>query len=272
MAIKAGFISYLNAYPFLFPFENHQDENWQLTIDRPGTLNAKLRAGELDISLISSLEYAANFQDYEIVPHIALSSKGYVDSVKLISKRDFKDLNGAHIAVTNSSASSIVILKVLLKHWNIQATFEAYQAQDDIPQNFDAALTIGDEAMIQEDGLYKYSFDLGQMWQEVFQRNVVFAIAAVRKESLAQNAKEIQRLVAKLQQAPKDSAQNEAELAKACSKNFPKINNHLDYLKLLDYDLDEQRISNLQFMFDKAYQAGLLERAVELNFLNSIVQ
>lgn len=267
MPIKAGFISYLNAYPFLFPFEQEHNDNWQLTIDRPAVLNGMMRSGELDLSLVSSMEYAYNSHEYFIIPHVALSSKGYVDSVKLISKKPLSELNGAHIAVTNSSASSIVILQVLLKHWNIEATFETYCAKEDIPQNFDAALTIGDEAMTQSDGEYIHSYDLGQSWREEFNRNIVFAIAIVRKDSFREKAEQLEDFIKELQLAPSKSVSDKTTFAKNCYENYPKIKSPLEYLKLLDYDLDDQRISNLQFMFDKAFEADILPEKVELNFL-----
>ena len=269
MSIRAGFISYLNAYPFLFPFEQECQESWQLTIDRPAILNGMMRSGELDLSLVSSMEYAKNFHEYLIIPHIGLSSKGYVDSVKLISKKPLSELNGAHIAVTNSSASSIVILQVLLKHWNIEATFETYCAKEDIPQDFDAALTIGDEAMTQSDGEYIHSYDLGQSWREEFNRNIVFAIAIVRKDSFTEKAEELEDFIKELQAAPAKSAADKTTFAKNCYDNYPKIKSPLEYLKLLDYDLDDQRISNLQFMFDKAFEADILPEKVELNFLGT---
>ena len=86
--LKVGFISYLNAFPYYFPFQNLSDEEklgWELIVERPGDLNRMVREAELDLSFVSFMEYATNPDKYLMVPGIGLSSKGYVDSVKLLS-------------------------------------------------------------------------------------------------------------------------------------------------------------------------------------------
>ena len=163
--LKVGFISYLNAYPFYYPFQKRTSEElkgWELVIDRPGKLNRMIHDGELDVSLVSFMEYASNPEKYLLVPDIGLSSKGYVDSVRLLSEVPLTELNYEEILVTSASATSVAVMKILL-HENGVDKFrcKTYEAALGIPEGV-AALTIGDEALTEKTN-YKYSYDLGEI-------------------------------------------------------------------------------------------------------------
>ncbi|NQZ59110.1 MAG: hypothetical protein HRT88_16780, partial [Lentisphaeraceae bacterium] len=118
--LKVGFISYLNAFPFYYPFlkETENNDKWQFSVERPGILNKMLADGELDVSLVSFMEYAARKDAYKLVTGIALSSKGYVDSVRLLSKVPMSELHGCEIRTTNASATSAAIMQILLHENN----------------------------------------------------------------------------------------------------------------------------------------------------------
>ena len=113
--LRVGFISYLNAYPFYYPFQNMSSEEtqgWQLIVDRPGILNKKIHDGELDVSLVSFMEYAKNPEKYLLVPGVGLSSKGYVDSVRLLSQKPLNELHGSEIRITSASATSVAVMEI----------------------------------------------------------------------------------------------------------------------------------------------------------------
>ena len=173
--LRVGFISYLNAYPFYFPFQHMKADElqgWQLIVDRPGKLNKMIHEGELDVSLVSFMEYAANPEKYLLVPEIGLSSKGYVDSVRLLSQVPMSDLNDEEILITSASATSVAVMKILLHETGVHKfRCKSYEASQGIPVG-KAALTIGDEAL-KEKTEYKYSYDLGEIWQQKFSRNIV---------------------------------------------------------------------------------------------------
>jgi len=116
--IKLGHIKYINSYPIFYTIlKERKNLPFDLVSDIPTRLNALMRKGDLDVSLISSYEYAAASENYLIYKDFCLASTGYVNSVLLISKKDVENLDGAKIGLTTSSATSINLLKIILREF-----------------------------------------------------------------------------------------------------------------------------------------------------------
>ena len=269
MMLRAGFISYLNAYPFYFPFQFLKDEELkglELHVKRPGVLNAMLRNNELDISLISFMEYALNPDLYELVQGVGLSSKGYVDSVKLFSKVPMNQLNGHNIHTTSASATSVAVMEILLKENGISNyTCAQYDVKNGIPDKT-AALSIGDEALTEDTHKFKFVYDLGEMWNKLFGRNIVFATAAIRKDSIEEKLPQINTFIKELQDAPRRSFNNSVSFETACKKQYPDIKDPMAYLNRLHFSMSSSEEDDISFFLKKAYEHGLLKKAVKPEF------
>ena len=70
--------------------------------------------GRLDVAPISSIEYARHASSLRILPRMCVSSEGAVESIQLVSKLPFTQIRS--VAVTPESATSVVLMKVLLPH------------------------------------------------------------------------------------------------------------------------------------------------------------
>ena len=267
--LKIGFISYLNAYPFYYPFQFKKDEELQglqLLVKRPGELNAMLRNGELDISLISFMEYAQNPELYELVQGIGLSSKGYVDSVKLFSKVPISELNGHNIHTTSASATSVAVMEILLRENNVTDYNSApYDVCGGIPDRT-AALAIGDEALTEDTHKFKYVYDLGEMWNKLFNRNIVFAVAAIRKDSIEEKRPFINSFIHELKEAPSLSFNNPKAFEQACKNQYPSIKAPMAYLHRLHFSMSKSEEEDISFFLSKAHQHNLLTKPVKPEF------
>src|SRR5260370_20173347 len=80
----------------------------------PTELNKMLLAGELDTAPISSIEYARHADTLRLLPRLCVSSEGAVDSIQLVSRMPFDEIQT--IAITPESATSVVLTNVLLPH------------------------------------------------------------------------------------------------------------------------------------------------------------
>lgn len=269
MTLRAGFISYLNAYPFYYPFQFLTDEELlglELIVRRPGQLNKMLRSNELDISLISFMEYAKHPDLYELIQGIGLSSKGYVDSVKLFSKVPIDELNGHNIHTTNASATSVAVMEILLKENGVRNyNCAPYDAEGGIP-NKTAALAIGDEALTEDTGQFTHIYDLGEMWNKLFKRNIVFAVAAIRKDSIEDKLPQINTFVQELRNAPKKSYSDCSEFEAACKKQFPNIEDPMAYLNRLHFGMGESEEQDICFFLEKAFEHKLLTSHIKPEF------
>ena len=66
--LKIGAVSFINAYPLTkyLEFKN-------IIYDIPSVLADKLANKELDVALISSIEYAKNFKQYRYISNLCIS-------------------------------------------------------------------------------------------------------------------------------------------------------------------------------------------------------
>jgi chorismate dehydratase len=104
----------------------------------------------------------------------------------LFSKEGWRDLDGKRIAITDESATSIVLLKILLQQkYGVKAHFERLHGGVNDLTGFDAVLLIGDQALrANKHGLpgFELVFDLANEWYDWQKLPFVFAVWAARKE------------------------------------------------------------------------------------------
>jgi len=162
----------------------------ELVTGTASELNDLLAAGELDLSLVSAVEYARNAGAYHLLPDLAISCDGPVRSVKLFSRRPLADLDGATVLRTASSRTSILLLELLCLHrWRVRPHFATVRAEaadlaalGQLPH--DAVLVIGDAAlMLSADARYPVEVDLGSEWKAWTGLPFVFAVWAARRDA-----------------------------------------------------------------------------------------
>jgi chorismate dehydratase len=184
---RLGHIQFINCLPLYYGMVKSGDLllDVELVKAAPADLARQILAGELDVAPIPAIEFARHADEFVLLPDIAISSDGEVQSILLLSKRPAEELSGATVALANTSRTSQVLARVLLaKRWN--ATPEYVEMPPDLGamlRDADAALLIGDEALRayweQPDGLHAY--DLGTEWTAWTGLPMVYAVWAVRR-------------------------------------------------------------------------------------------
>ncbi len=271
--LHIGLISYLNAFPFTWSLERDARPDWHLVSRRPGELNTALRAGALDLSLISAMEYAKNPDLYLLVPGVCLSSAGYVDSVRLLSKIPFDQLQSQLIHVTSASATSVAAMTILLAEEGIRpGALASYDPAAGFPKQARTVLTIGDEAMNTSAADFAYCRDIGADWTARFDRSLVFAVAALRRDRTDLHARELADLCLALATAPALAFNDPAALEASCRQRYPAVADPLTYLRRLRYSWGPKELDDLRFLFAKAAEHGLIGSAPALEFYNVLAQ
>jgi len=182
-----GKIPYLNCVPF---YENFGAKPFRLVPLTPRQMGKLAENEQIDGGPLSLMDYWRVEEDYEMLDY-GIAVKNLARSVTLYSNFPWKELDGMHIGITADTSTSIELLKVLLAHkYGVSAKLErmhpVFQAQE--AAHFDAALVIGDEALMRaKSGLagFRYSFDLGKEWHEWTQLPFVFAVWAIRRDAEA---------------------------------------------------------------------------------------
>jgi len=168
--LRLGHISYSNCFPphagivlkkVVFPFK--------LVEGIPTQLNRMLCEGTIDVSPSSSIEYAVNKGRYILLPDLSITSKNTVMSILLESMVPIEELANRVVALTTASATSVVLLRILLElQYNVNPTYILYeQGVEDPSQQADAMLTIGDLAIQRAAAsTYPHCYDLGELWHK----------------------------------------------------------------------------------------------------------
>jgi chorismate dehydratase len=196
--MKIGRIPYINCYPVYGAIDRGVVSLDATLVDGvPTDLNQRMAAGELDISVVSAVEYARDADRYLLLPDLAISCDGPVRSVMLFSKRPAGELGGRSVIVSRSSMTSVALLELLFENvWHTRPRFVPGDAEIkdvvvDNASDADARLVIGDAALVLGSNhreRYPFVYDLGQTWKDWTGQPFVFAVWVAQRSTNVKQA------------------------------------------------------------------------------------
>ena len=191
--MRIGRIGYINCAPVYGAIDRgivKLPAGAELVTGTPAELNDLLVAGELDLSVISAIEYARHARELVLLPDLAISCDGPVRSVALFSRRTVGQLDGRTVLLSASSRTSVALLELLCRDvWKIKPKFAEARAE---AQDLDAlaalpheaVLVIGDAALkLAASRAYPHRYDLGEEWKRWTEKPFVFAVWAARRSA-----------------------------------------------------------------------------------------
>lgn len=272
--MKIGRIPYINCYPVYGAIDRGVVSlDAELLDGVPTDLNRRMATGELDISVVSAVEYARDSARYLLLPDLAISCDGPVRSVMLFSRRPASDLGGRNVLVSRSSMTSVALLELLFENvWHTSPRFvpgdaevrDVVEATDDAT---DARLVIGDAALVlgstQRDR-YPYLYDLGATWKQWTGQPFVFAVWVAQRSTNVREALNAHAgLIASrdwgLSHLPELAAQ--AHQATGVSRLICD-----EYLSGLDYGLSYPHLAGLTEFYRRLVERGRIPNGT-LTFL-----
>lgn len=255
---RLGHIQFLNCLPLYYGLVKSGDHllDVELVKAAPRQLAADILDGALDIAPIPAIEYARHADELVLLPEIAISSNGEVQSILLVSTRPAAELSGATVALTDTSRTSQVLARVLLeRRWGTSPTY--VEMPPDLPamlREADAALLIGDEALRaywdRPEGLHVY--DLGAEWTTWTGLPMVYAVWAVRRTYAADEPAAVEAV---------NSALN-GSLA-YCRTHLNDISEYAARWEHFPAERFRSYFDALQFRFEPRYRTGLLRYLAE---------
>ncbi len=273
--LKIGEIIYANCTPLYTMLKKNSDcSGFEFVPGEPAKLNRLLASGEIDVSSSSSIEYARRWREYLAVPGISISSRGRVGSILLFSRRPIEELSGAEISVSSASATSVVLLKSLLKfRYGLQAKLIPERpVLKDMLEGRQAALIIGDEALKENlaldlsQGLEIY--DLGALWLEFTGLPFVYALWMMREDSREREPSLAERFKAGIIAARESAATRYEEIASNAPESaWMGVGGLVDYWETMSYDLTDEHIAGLMKFYGFARELGEVPEMPVLRFL-----
>ena len=267
---RIGRLIYLNCAPVYYGIDvGVVNLEAELIPGVPSKLNRMLAEGKLDVSPISAIEYARHQNEYKLLPNLCLNSEGMVKSVLLVSKFEIEKLQGKKIALTNTSATSQALLKILFAdkyHFEVEYREMEPQLEKMLKSN-DAALLIGDDALTADFSKEIKVYDIGQLWREYSGFPVIFVVFAARMEYANSHPEEIERIGDVLYESLMYGLVNIKDFGEI--EHYKKIAKRIsmqDYFANLNFELDKRRMDALLFYYAKAAKLGLCSTCKLLQF------
>ncbi|MDY0211459.1 MAG: menaquinone biosynthesis protein [Desulfuromonadaceae bacterium] len=275
MELTLGHIDYLNCVPF-FHYLRTCGFRGEILKGVPAQLNEMLAEGLVDASPSSSFEYGRNFTNYLLLPGHSISAFNQVQSVMLFSREPIADIKDSPIYLTGESATSVHLLKVLLREfyaWGDVEGIVPQQPAEDLIDEGKPVLLIGDKALKQRIKLLDtgwHCYDLAQLWALHTGLPFVFALWIVRADLADEKKPTMQALPEQLRCARIRAEQNILELAQnqpQCSWITPE--QLVDYWHAMSYDLEEIHIEGLKLFFYYCHKFKFLPHIPEICFVSA---
>ncbi len=265
LPVRLGVIDYLNCVPVYDWLLGQMAEGGMSDIETvagtPAQMNQALLSGAIDVSNVSSVAFGEHADEWLLIPHLSVAAHGTVESVLLFSWHDdWRALNGRSIALTDHSATSVALVRLLSeRRYSIQPRYVTQPPNlDAMLAEHDAALLIGDIAL-REGHLRRaiagrgqpHVFDLATEWQAWTGLPFCFSVWAARAERAeAIAASEVVRLL-------HDSrARGITDLDRLAREAAARLNLPIAvcarYLRLLDYDLEPSDLDGLRHFLELA--------------------
>ena len=262
--MRLGRIPWINAAPVNAAMDRGIVEAPRLVVSATAAeLNDLLAAGELDLSVVSAVEYARDAARYHLLPGLAISCDGPVHSVALFSERPVDDLDGCTVLRSASSRTSILLLELLCRHvWKVQPNFATARAEasdldalSSLPHQ--AVLVIGDAALhLRATDRYPFRYDLGEEWKRWTGLPFVFAVWAARRDADRREALQLHdRLLASRDwgvahlEPIADEAAGRTGIARTTVR---------EYLDDLDWQLSYRHLAGLSEFFGRLASDGMV--------------
>ncbi len=260
-ALRVGRIADLNMYPLYHGLERAVTPRLAFTDGRPAALNRALLDGALDVSAVSSIEWARNAKALSLLPVASITAAGAVDSIQLFSRVPFSDVRS--VAVTTHSATSVALLRILLGP-ELPPFDELDSDLPDALTRYDGVLLIGDDALLGlRSGVAPYATDLAQRWREWTDLPMVFAVWAARAETAATRTEDLAALSAVLTDAHERFAADPEPVVVAAADRYPFAEDYVrEYLGRLRFGFGHDERAGLVRFLDECRQIGLLDDVV----------
>ncbi|NUQ11545.1 MAG: menaquinone biosynthesis protein [Gemmatimonadaceae bacterium] len=285
--MRVGRIPYINCYPVYGAIDAGVVRiEGELVTGVPSALNQMMSRGQLDVSVVSAVEYARASERYLLLPDLAISCDGPVRSVLLLSKVPAPELGGQRVILSRSSMTSVALLELLFESvWHARPAFAPGDAELTDVARFgeeahEARLVIGDAALVLGAGRstrddrparpapdgrhYPYVYDLGAEWKRWTGLPFVFAVWVAQRSTSVNRALAVHAALIEsrswglrhLDRLAERAAETSGVDAGACR----------EYLSGLDYGLSYAHLSGLTEFFRRLHATGRVPDG-ELTFL-----
>lgn len=274
---KLGHINFINCLPLTYSFEKEGfGKGLNITSAVPTVLNNDIVNNRLDVSPVSSIVYARNSEKFLIMPDVAISADGNVQSIILVSKKPIEELTNDKIILTAKSATSHCLLKIVLN--------KAYGARPNyyiriidmnriIPEDATATLLIGDDALYanhnHQEGLYYY--DIGMEWKKLTGLRMVYAVWIINRNFAKSHSDLLQLVFDRVTKGFANGYQKKKQAIEMILNHKPFSFAQLDeYLEVIKWGFSQEHQRALLIFYEMAHEMNLIDHVPKIELAEVI--
>ncbi len=268
---RLGHINFINCLPLTYGF-SHGGFAQGLSIEAsvPSVLNQLIIEGKLDASPVSSIVYARHSQKLLVLPNISISANGGLESILFVARRPIHELDGARIALTNKSATSHCLLKIILQHfYHIMPEYyiSGLSLDAGVLEEADAVLFIGDDALYAYHNRVKeyFYYDLGEEWKKLTGLGMVYAVWVVNRDFAQDRPDDVSLICQKVTGGFAYGLEHLDDAVDTLVGKMPFTTRQLShYIGLLNYRFSPEHKRALLTYYRLAYGLGLIADVPEI--------
>ncbi|HYF52278.1 MAG TPA: menaquinone biosynthesis protein [Planctomycetota bacterium] len=250
--IRIGSVPYLNSKVLVYGIKP-QTEEYSFETHVPSVLAGKLRNGDVDVALVSSIEYFRH-PDYVMLPDLSVTGYREMWSIMMFHRVPLREIR--KVGTDPASETTNALLQIIL-HEKLQLGIEIVPLQrDEDPlkrADLDGFLKIGDPCLsfIAPPGYT--ALDLCAEWHGFTNLPFVFAVWLARKGT------DLEGVNKKLFLAKREGLRKVDEIARveapALKLDFLRARNYIS--KIVNYDLGRTELAGLDLFRKYLARQGL---------------
>jgi chorismate dehydratase len=239
-----------------------EESRFVVQIDATTRNAIKLREQDLDAAFLSPIDYGRESSLYNIVPGIAVSSRGGNDAVVLHFREHLHTIKT--LAVDPSSTSEIILARILLsERFDVEPSIvPAIGSLENMLAKGDAALLVGDTALGASLS-HPNKLDLIEEWADMSELPYIHGFWCGREHDLSME--DIHLLQRARDRGVKELEDISAEALAGSSSPFPP-GTLLAHLQTFSYEFTDEVRDALQEFLRYAYYYGVLPDVADLHY------
>lgn len=267
MPTRYGIPRHLYTKPLTYGLEKDL-QNVDLHVDLSSQNSVRLKSNELDVALLSPVDYARNSSQYRLVPNICVSSKGGNQTVLLHFQKGLRKINT--VAVDIGLTSELVLTKIILtEKYDTNPQFIPMMAASLVSgwpdvramlEKADGALIVGGPSVARSLDS-ECTIDLVEEWDDLTDLSYVHALWVSRLDALNPSGLYI------LKHSLEEGVRHISEIARSAAKEHHiEVEECESYLASFNFTLDEKGIDSLSEFYRYAFYYGLIGEVPEIRF------
>jgi chorismate dehydratase len=264
--LRLGCVSFVNTLPLIDGLERLAD--FELIPTVPASLIGMLEADQIDLGLISTVDYQRSSMPLALVPAGMIGCDGPTFTVRLYSKVPISQVSQVH--VDTDSHASVTLLQILLREMHslapeiTQYDAREHVAEDEIVEWPTTLLLIGDKVVTSSPPAvrYPYQLDLGEAWHAMTELPFVYAMWMCRGDLEGAQRQRIKSAAAVLDRQRRHNLERVEQFvgSVAVKRGWPADLATLYLTRMLRFAVGEREKRALELFFDLAHKHKLIPR------------